>query len=500
MSTAPASISTHSQQTFYRRQLPQSCIMFSSPEGRQMFKKSLELGYGEAFYPLIEQYHTQNDPSFCGLGTLTMILNALNVDPGRIWKGVWRWFSEEMLDCCVDIEKVKQTGITMEEFVCISQCNGAEARVFRDGDLIQNEKQSSCNSCIKEQDGINSESESKSNIMVDIELFRKHVMNSCKATCQLEDGCEFGFVAVSYSRKIVGQTGSGHFSPIGAYYPSIDGKSDMVLILDVARFKYPPHWVSVDLLYQAMNTPDSLTGTKRGWVLLSRTKNNILNTTQLVSLSPGASVSTMGRTISTLIRELNQFFDQLNEKITASKKQNLDDEIIENNEIKVNISQFDENTKIDWMNTVLQITHRHMSNYLTISEQFKEQIEIVLQKSKNLITEEIQTTPITMSIPLQPTEQIQLLTKFVYELMTTEIYNLISKSKENLNDIEKVLYTLILMSLPIENNIPWDASIPISKREVFSIQNEIDKLKLQYKAMLCFPNNKCKQGKCSKCH
>ena len=37
----------------------------------------------------------------------------------------------------------------------------------------------------------------------------------------------------------LGQTGDGHFSPIGGY----DAASDQVLLLDVARFKYPPHWV-----------------------------------------------------------------------------------------------------------------------------------------------------------------------------------------------------------------------------------------------------------------
>jgi len=40
-------------------------------------------------------------------------------------------------------------------------------------------------------------------------------------------------VQVSYSRRTFGQTGDGHFSPIGGYHA---GK-DLVLILDVARFK-----------------------------------------------------------------------------------------------------------------------------------------------------------------------------------------------------------------------------------------------------------------------
>ena len=43
----------------------------------------------------------------------------------------------------------------------------------------------------------------------------------------------FEFVVASYDRRSLGQTGTGHFSPIAAYEKS----SDSVLILDVARFK-----------------------------------------------------------------------------------------------------------------------------------------------------------------------------------------------------------------------------------------------------------------------
>ena len=32
-----------------------------------------------------------------------MVLNALHIDPGRQWKGPWRWFHEELLDCCKDL-------------------------------------------------------------------------------------------------------------------------------------------------------------------------------------------------------------------------------------------------------------------------------------------------------------------------------------------------------------------------------------------------------------
>ena len=45
----------------------------------------------EVYFRLAEQFRTQDEPAFCGLSTLTMVLNALAVDPKRVWKGVWRW-------------------------------------------------------------------------------------------------------------------------------------------------------------------------------------------------------------------------------------------------------------------------------------------------------------------------------------------------------------------------------------------------------------------------
>lgn len=51
-----------------------------------MFQEALLEGNMECFFPLIEQFTTQAEPAFCGLGTLAMVLNALEVDPGRVWK------------------------------------------------------------------------------------------------------------------------------------------------------------------------------------------------------------------------------------------------------------------------------------------------------------------------------------------------------------------------------------------------------------------------------
>ena len=73
-------------------------------------------------------------------------------------------------------------------------------------------------------------------------------------------------VLVNYSRKPLGQDGDGHISPVAAY----DAQSDSFLILDVARYKYPPAWISFDQLFDAMREIDSTSKQSRGALIISR--------------------------------------------------------------------------------------------------------------------------------------------------------------------------------------------------------------------------------------
>ena len=41
----------------------------------------------EGFYKLVSHFQTQSEPAYCGLASLSMVLNALAIDPGRKWKG-----------------------------------------------------------------------------------------------------------------------------------------------------------------------------------------------------------------------------------------------------------------------------------------------------------------------------------------------------------------------------------------------------------------------------
>lgn len=67
-----------------------------------------------------------------------------------------------------------------------------------------------------------------------------------------------------YYRKTVKQAGEGHWSPLAAYDP----ESDSFLVLDVARYKYPPKWVDATAFIEAMQTSDN--DHSRGFILLTR--------------------------------------------------------------------------------------------------------------------------------------------------------------------------------------------------------------------------------------
>jgi glutathione gamma-glutamylcysteinyltransferase len=213
-------------QTLYRRPLPADATEFSSAAGRELFSEALAAGGLDGYFRLAEQFHTQAEPAFCGLGSLVVALNALAIDPGRLWKGPWRWFSEELLDCCVSHDQIRARGLDLDEVACLARCNGA-----------------------------------------DVELFREDTSDAAAWRSSLGTAARGDSVVIaSYDRAGLDQTGSGHFSPIGGYHAA----RDLVLILDVARFKYPPHWIPAERLWQAMHAIDPATQRSRGWLVLRR--------------------------------------------------------------------------------------------------------------------------------------------------------------------------------------------------------------------------------------
>ncbi|EOD04069.1 hypothetical protein EMIHUDRAFT_221497 [Emiliania huxleyi CCMP1516] len=217
----------------FRRQLPAPLVAFSSPQGRRNFAEAMAAGQLEPYFPLSEQFVTQDEPTFCGLTTLTMVLNALNIDPRRRWRDEagpgWRWWSDEMLpaSCTVPLEQVRAEGTTMDDFARLAVANGARVRTrYACGESLDS--------------------------------FRASLVERTTSAAAT-------FAVTSFCRARLGQTGGGHFSPIGGYH----AESDSALVLDVARFKYPPFWVPVEQLWEATLAVDEVTGRARGWFELS---------------------------------------------------------------------------------------------------------------------------------------------------------------------------------------------------------------------------------------
>jgi glutathione gamma-glutamylcysteinyltransferase len=225
---ASARISGGVDVSFHGRPLPEDLIAFGSREGRALLSRALAAGTAEAFFPLVAHLHTQAEPAWCGLGTLVTVLNALEIDPGRVWKGPWRWFGEELLVCCKALEVAAAEGLSLDEVACLAACNGAAVDV-RHADA-----------------GTEG-------------AFR----TALEASVRAPSG---PFLVANYARGVLGQTGGGHFSPLAAWEP----ERDLVLVLDVARFKYPPHWVPVARLWAAMSAVDVATERPRGWLAIDR--------------------------------------------------------------------------------------------------------------------------------------------------------------------------------------------------------------------------------------
>lgn len=212
--------------SLFRSPLPADTIAFSSEAGRHLFAEALTGGGLDGYFLLAEQFHTQSEPAFCGLGSLVVALNALAIDPGRLWKGPWRWFSEELLDCCISLDEIRRRGLDLDELTCLARCNGAEVELHRaDAD--------------------------------DVASWRTALTAAARGEV---------VVIASYDRGSLDQRGAGHYSPIGGYHAPLD----MALVLDVARFKYPPHWISAERLWHAMEAIDPVTGRSRGWIVLRR--------------------------------------------------------------------------------------------------------------------------------------------------------------------------------------------------------------------------------------
>ena len=210
--------------------LPGSLVDLRSPQGEAFLLESHALA---AYFPISATFETQKTQAYCGVASTVMTLNALGVPaPTSPQYQPYSLFTQdnvldEKTDAIRPRDLLAQRGMTLDQLGAIIALHPlkVEVRHAASGGLDE---------------------------------FRKSASEYLAAKGH--------FVIVNYLRKALGQQIGGHISPLGAY----DEKSDRFLILDVARYKYPPVWVTASDLFDAMNTPDSDNDNKtRGYVLIS---------------------------------------------------------------------------------------------------------------------------------------------------------------------------------------------------------------------------------------
>jgi Phytochelatin synthase len=212
-------------------QLPANLTDLSSEEGEKFFLESSAL---EAYFPIAANFVTQKTQAYCGVASIVMVLNALRAPaPSTPEYEPYHTFTQDNLlseqsDAILPRDTLARQGMTLDQLGGLLGGHSAaiEVRHAADGGL---------------------------------DTFRADARDYLSRKDH--------FVIVNYLRKALGQEIGGHISPLAAY----DEKADRFLILDVARYKYPPVWVRTSDLFDAMNTPDAANdGKKRGYVLIAR--------------------------------------------------------------------------------------------------------------------------------------------------------------------------------------------------------------------------------------
>ncbi|WP_245576899.1 phytochelatin synthase family protein [Kaistia adipata] len=188
----------------------------------------------EAYFPLADQFVTQKTQSYCGIASMVMVLNAAGVPAPAVpdYEPFHTFTQDNLLnertDAIVPRETILKQGMTLDQLAGVLATRPLAVTVKHAGDTS-------------------------------LDAFREAARDYLAKSGH--------FVVVNYLRKAMRQEVGGHISPLAAY----DADSDRFLILDVARYKYPPVWVTAADLFAAMNTPDDANGGRsRGFVLVAR--------------------------------------------------------------------------------------------------------------------------------------------------------------------------------------------------------------------------------------
>jgi hypothetical protein len=212
------------------RPVPAALLALSQPAGQQ---RLFESTYRQPYWLLTNYFETQVNQAYCSVASAVIGLNALGVArPVTSQYPDYPFFTQagffDQVDPnSLDVGAVARTGLTMEQLAAVLGTHPVTVQRKYASDMR-------------------------------IDEFRTVLKENLRA--------EGRVLLLNFDRKEVLEQGNGHWSPIAAYHAA----SDSVLVLDVARYKYPPLWMPLAEAYAGARSVDSASGRSRGLLLLER--------------------------------------------------------------------------------------------------------------------------------------------------------------------------------------------------------------------------------------
>ena len=213
---------------------PEPPISLLDPPGRQLLSRSR---FQADALPLLVWFDTQANLAYCGVASAVMALNSLGVPaPPTASHGPYHFWTQDNLFRSAAAEtteapqtltpqRVARRGMTLAQLAGLLTLPGMSVQRWHGDQLTLPQLRG---------------------------LLRQSLADPTDR------------LLVNYHRSAVGQQGGGHISPLAAY----DERGDRVLLLDVARYRYPPVWVPIERLWQGMRMVDPDSGLSRGLVRL----------------------------------------------------------------------------------------------------------------------------------------------------------------------------------------------------------------------------------------
>jgi hypothetical protein len=208
--------------------LPQKLISIYELKGQELVS---EEDYS-SFFPLTSYFVTENDVTYCGIASSVMLLNVLNFDPPITpMHAPYKIFNQENIFYNEDVMKIISPMTIQREGATLDQITNL-LKVF-----APKVKRTYCSDS-------------------SLEEFKRSAIEAIRVKNK--------GIIINFCRETIGEIGCGHFSPLAAY----NKKEDCFLLLDVARYKYPPVWIKSEDLFNAMNTKDSSSDKTRGYIII----------------------------------------------------------------------------------------------------------------------------------------------------------------------------------------------------------------------------------------